>query len=171
MRIADAIFERLKAETSCVFMVPGGGAMYLVDALGRSGLRYVSTIHEQGAGYAALGYAMATDRLGVCLVTSGPGSTNILTACAAAWMDSLPVLFLSGQAKVETLVGDTGLRTRGVQEVDIIPMVKPVTKTAMQVNKNEDTISFLEYMIGMCKAGRRGPCWLSIPMDLQGMEL
>src|SRR5512147_1792056 len=100
MRLADAIFERLKAKTDTVFFVPGGGAMFLVDALGRSGLKHVSAIHEQGAGFMALGYAMATGRLGVCLTTSGPGVTNAMTACLAAWMESVPVLFISGQARV-----------------------------------------------------------------------
>src|SRR5271157_3243089 len=128
MRVADAIFERLKQETDTVYFVPGGGAMFLVDALGRSGLKHVAMIHEVGAGCAALGHAMFTGRLGVCLVTSGPGATNVITACAAAWMDSVPLLIISGQAKSETLIGNTGLRTRGVQEIDIIPTIKNITR-------------------------------------------
>ena len=111
MRVADAIFEKLKQETDTVYVVPGGGAMYLVDALGRSGMKYVSAIHEEGAGLMAIGHAMYTKSLGVALVTSGPGSTNIITALAAAWMDSIPFLIISGQAKSETLIGDTGMRT------------------------------------------------------------
>lgn len=171
MRIADAIFERLKQETDCVFMLPGGGAMYLTDALGRSGLRYVTTIHEAGAGFAALGYAMLTGRLGVCLVTSGPGSTNALTACAAAWTDSVPLLFLSGQAKTSTLIGDTGLRTRGVQEVNIVAMVDPITKAAFQPDGPENVLELLEILIRTCQHGRPGPCWLSVPLDIQGATL
>jgi len=171
MRIADAIFERLKQETDCVYFVPGGGAMFLCDALGRSGLKHVAMIHEAGAGFAALGHAMYTNRLGVCLVTSGPGSTNAITACAAAWMDSVPVLFLSGQSKTETLVGNTGLRTRGVQEVDIIPMVTPITKMAFQVPTGLICMGTLNAMIGDCLRGRRGPAWLSIPLDIQGSEI
>ncbi len=169
MRLADAIFQRLNYETDTVYFVSGGGAMFLVDALGRSGLRTVATIHEAGAGFAALGHAMVTGKLGVCLVTAGPGATNAITACAAAWMDSVPVLFFSGQAKSETLIGDTGLRTRGVQELDIIPMVKPITKAAIQMEV--PSLIDLEFIIGECKDGRPGSCWLSVPLDVQGAEV
>lgn len=171
MRVADAIFARLKQETDTVYMLPGGGAMYLVDALGRSGLCYMAMITEHGAGMAALSDAMYRNGLGVCLVTSGPGSTNALTACGAAWTDSVPVLFLSGQAKSETLIGDTGLRTRGVQEIDIVAMTRPITKMAGQPTRREDVLPTLEQMIALCKAGRPGPCWLSIPLDIQGALL
>ena len=171
MRVADSIWERLKQETDTVYMVPGGAAMFLVDALGRSGLRYVSAIHEEGAGLMAIGHAMAVNGLGVCLVTAGPGTTNAITACAAAWTESVPLLMISGQAKSETLVGDTGLRTRGVQEIDIIPMIAPITKFALQPLKDWVCMDALETMIVACKSGRPGPCWLSIPQDVQGMEM
>ena len=92
MKTSDAIFNVLKDYTDTVFYVPGGGAMYLVDSLGRSGLLSVACLHEQGAGYAAIGHAMMRKGLGVCLVTSGPGATNAITPCAGAWMDSVPVL-------------------------------------------------------------------------------
>ena len=171
MRLADAIFDRLKKETSCCYVLPGGGAMFLVDALGKSGIRYVSAIHEQGAGAMAIGHAMASGGLGVCLVTSGPGSTNAITPCLAAWMDSVPVLFISGQARLDTLVGDTGLRTRGVQEVNIISVVKPMTKLSIELRQGDVGLTVLEEMISTCLTGRRGPCWLSIPLDIQRLEL
>ncbi len=166
MRIADMIFERLKTETSCVYMVPGGGAMFLADAVGRSGMKYIATIHEQGAGYAALSHGMLGE-LGVCLVTAGPGATNALTPCAAAWMDSIPVLFISGQPKSSTLIGNSGLRTRGVQELDIVSMATPITKLAYQP-AGLDCMDVLEKMIMLCRDGRAGPCWLSVPLDVQG---
>jgi len=166
MRIADRIFQRLESETSCVYVVPGGGAMFLVDALGRSGIRYVPTLHEQGAGYAALSHGLL-GKLGVCVVTAGPGATNALTACAAAWMDSIPVLFLSGQPKSTTLIGESGLRTRGVQEVNIVAMAQPITKLAYQPTV-ADCLDVLEKMIILCSDGRAGPCWLSVPLDVQG---
>ena len=180
MRVADAVWDRIKIETDCVFLIPGGGCMFLVDALGRSGMRWVSAIHEEGAGLMALGHAMFTNKLGVCLVTSGPGATNAITACAAAWTDSVPLLVISGQAKSETLIGDSGLRTRGVQELDIIPMVTPITKYAnqpsievmiMAANPYDVIRATLDFMIKTCKSGRPGPCWLSIPQDVQGMEI
>lgn len=170
MRVADAVWQRIKKETSVVYFVAGGGAMYLVDALGRSGIQCVAHIHEQGAGFAAIGHAMYTNRLAVCLVTSGPGSTNVLSAVAAAWTDSLPVLFISGQAKTSTLVGDSGLRTKGVQEVDIIRMVKPITKEAYQpMSSGLDCLMALDDMILECMHQRRGPCFLSIPLDVQNL--
>lgn len=170
MRVADAIFQRLKSETDVVFFVPGGQAMFLVDALGKSGLRHVSAIHEQGAGYMAIGYAMTTGKLGVCLVTSGPGVTNAMTACLAAWMDSVPVLFISGQARTATLVGDSGLRSRGVQECDTVSLVSPITKLAVEVGIG-DAVWEWGALVDLCMEGRRGPCWLSVPQDVQGAEV
>lgn len=170
-RVADAIFARLKQETDVIFFVPGGQAMFLVDALGQSGIRHISAIHEQGAGCMALGYAMLTGRLGVCLTTSGPSAMNAVTACLAAWMDSVPVLFISGQARTATLVGDSGLRSRGVQECDTVSIVKPITKWATQPDSQCGIMEILTDMISLCKSGRRGPCWLSVPQDVQGMEL
>lgn len=171
MRVSDAIFQRLNFETDAVFFVPGGSCMFLVDALGRSGLRHVSAIHEQGAGAMALGYAMATGRLGVCLTISGPGATNALTPCLAAWADSASVLFISGQARTESLGGE-GLRTHGLQPCDIIPMVKPITKRAYQpMSSGQDCMLALEDMIVECQTGRRGPCWLSVPQDIQAVEI
>ena len=171
MILADAIFNRLKKETDTVFLVPGGGAMFLVDALGKSGIKYVAAIHEQGAGFMAIGHAMASGGLGVCLVTSGPGSTNAITPCLAAWMDSIPVLFLSGQARLDTLVGDTGLRTRGVQEVNIMAVVNPIVKLSCELKQGSGSLIILDELISSCLSGRRGPGWLSVPLDVQRIEL
>jgi len=145
--------------------------MHLVDSLGRSGLRYVPCLHEQGAGFSALGYAMARGGLGVCLVTSGPGATNAITPCAAAWMDSVPVLFISGQARSDSLIGNTGLRTRGVQEVDIIALVKPITKSRQQLFSQSQYDEILKAMIRICLDDRPGPCWLDVPLDVQAEEV
>jgi len=168
---SDAIWDIVKRYADMVFFVPGGGAAFLVDSLGRSGLRYVSCLHEQGAGFAALGYAMQRKGLGVCLVTSGPGATNAITPCAAAWMDSVPVLFISGNARSDSLIGDTGLRTRGVQEVDSIALVKPITKVARRSIRGNHTTIHLEAMIRECLMGRPGPCWLDVPLDVQSEEV
>ncbi len=172
MRAADAIFDILKQYVDTVFFVPGGGAAFLVDALGRSGLKRVSCLHEQGAGFAAIGYAMARGGLGVCLVTSGPGATNAITPCAAAWMDSVPVLFISGQARSDGLIGDTGLRTRGVQEVDTIALVKPITKGLFRlVPQWEYNIKWAKRLAEICLSDRPGPCWLDVPLDVQAEEI
>src|SRR5512139_4102966 len=126
---SDAIWQIVKQYTDTVYFVPGGGAAFLVDALGRSGLKHISALHEQGAGFMAIGHAMARNGLGVCLVTSGPGATNAITPCAAAWMDILPVLFISGQANLNP---NEDLRVRGVQSVDIVSIVKDIIKMAAQ---------------------------------------
>lgn len=145
--------------------------MFLVDALGHSGIQHISAIHEQGAGCMAIGYAMATGRLGVCLTTSGPGVTNAITPCLAAWMDSIPVLFISGQARIPTLVGESGLRTRGVQECDTVSIVHPITKFSTEPIGPQKCVDALNSCIWFAMNGRRGPCWLSVPQDVQGMEI
>jgi acetolactate synthase-1/2/3 large subunit len=173
LRVADVIFQVVKKYVDCVFFVAGGGAMYLVDALRLSGIHGVACLHEQGAGYAALGYAMHRG-LGVALVTSGPGSTNILTPLAAAWTDSIPLLVIAGQAKSTTLVGDTGLRTRGVQEIDIGRIVLPIVKhyeTVLHYRGSYDYEGIVEASIRLAMSERPGPCWITVPMDVQGMEI
>ena len=173
MRTADAIWQIISQYADTVFFVPGGQAAFLVDALGKSGLRHISMLHEQGAGFAACGYAQQRKGLGVCLTTSGPGATNAITPCAAAWMDSLPVLFISGQANLNPNVG---LRVRGVQSVDIIPVVNPITKMAVRTSKvldeiNDTPMVWLQMMIYACLHNRPGPCWLDIPLNAQAEEI
>jgi len=166
MRVADKIFERLKQEVDTVFFLPGGGSGPLVDALGQSGLRAVCCLHEQGAGYAAVGYAQYHG-FGVVLVTSGPGVTNAMTPCLAAWLDSVPVLFISGQVMVKWMALP-GMRSRGTQEGPTVAMVRPITKWAVMMDKYDAT---LELMITVAKEGRPGPVWLDVPMDVQNAEL
>ena len=100
MRLADYVMSFLEElSVKHIFMLSGGGIMYLVDALGHSGIDYVCCHHEQAAGIAAQAYAMEKNALGVCMATTGPGGTNVLTAAGAAYVDSTPVLFLTGQVK------------------------------------------------------------------------
>jgi acetolactate synthase-1/2/3 large subunit len=167
MRVTDKVWEIIKEYTDTVFYLPGGGAMWLVDSLGKSGLNYVSCLHEAGAGFSALGYAQMKRGLGVALVTSGPGSTNIITPVAAAWMDSIPLLVISGQAPTYALIGDTRLRTRGSQEIDIISIVKPITKCATRPMKGADVINQLKEGIWKSQKERQGPVWMDIPLDVQ----
>ena len=167
MNVAAAIWKRIAQETNTAYFVPGGGAMFLVDALGRSGLAHVSMIHEQGAGIAAIGHAMASGGLGVCLTTSGPGATNALTACLAAWTDSVPVLFVSGQARTEQ-INASRARARGLQYADIVGMARQITKASYEPQNGTDCLLALEDMIAQCLTARRGPCWLSVPQDVQG---
>jgi acetolactate synthase-1/2/3 large subunit len=142
--------------------------MYLVDALARSDKDGVVALHEQGAGFMAIADAQING-FAVCLTTSGPGATNAITPCAAAWTDSVNVLFISGQATSNSLVGDTGLRTRGIQEVDIIPVVQPITVARCRPQTVKEAQGFIDFVLLRIHTNTRpGSYWLDLPLDLQG---
>ncbi len=153
-----------------VFMVTGGGAMHLDDALGReSRLRCICNHHEQACAMAAEAYARLTGNLaGVC-VTSGPGGTNAATGVYGAWVDSIPMFVLSGQVKRATTVWSTGLPLRqlGDQEFYITEMVRCMTKYAVMVTEPNDVLYHLQKAMFLCKNGRPGPVWLDVPLDVQ----
>ncbi|MDD5672477.1 MAG: thiamine pyrophosphate-binding protein, partial [Candidatus Omnitrophica bacterium] len=135
IKLSDYIMNFLVAKgVRHVFMLPGGGAMHLDDSLGRcAALEYTCFLHEQALAIAAEAYGQYTNSPGVGLVTSGPGSTNTITGVAAAYIDSTPCVFLSGQAKRSDLKGSSGVRQMGSQEVDIVSMVSCITKYAVTV--------------------------------------
>ena len=174
IKVSDYIFDYLVRNTGVdtVFMLPGGGCMHLVDSLGKTpGLRYVCNLHEQASVIAAESYAQDRNALGVALVTAGPGSTNAITGVAGAWIDSTPLLVLSGQAKVEDMMTGKGIRQMGIQEVDTESLVRPITKYAKCV-KDAKTIPFeLEKAVWTALHGRRGPVWLDLPLDVQGATI
>jgi len=173
MNLSDYVFRIVAAAgVKHVFMVPGGGAMHLNLAVGRCpGITVVSNLHEQASAIAAETYGKATNRLGVALVTTGPGGTNAVTGVAGAWLDSTPCLFISGQVKRADLKGSLGVRNLGVQEVDIVSIVKPITKYAVTV-LDPATIRFhLEKAIYIAQTGRPGPVWIDIPLDIQSVEV
>ena len=149
-------------------MVPGGGAMHLNDSVGKcQGLEFISNHHEQASAIAAEAYARVTNNLGVALVTTGPGGTNTVTGVAGAWLDSTPCLFISGQVKRTDIVGDRGLRQLGVQEINIVSIVKSITKYAVTVMDAESIRYHLEKAVYLAKSGRPGPVWIDIPLDVQ----
>ena len=168
-KVSDFIFDFLKNKgvTQC-FMLPGGGAMHLVDSLGQSGMDYICFQHEQGAACAAEAYGQHTNTPALLLVTSGPGATNAVTPVTAGWIDSTPMFVLSGQAKRSDLVGDKGVRQIGSQEVPTVPMVRPVTKYAVEIMEPAEIRYHLERAWHEATTGRPGPVWLSIPLDVQG---
>ncbi len=145
--------------------------MYLVDSLGKSKIDYVCCHHEQAAGIAAQAYAMEANRIGVCLVTTGPGGTNALTAAGAAYVDSTPMLFLSGQVKTADFASLRNVRQFGAQENDIVSMAKPITKYAVTVLQAEEIRYYLEKALYIAMHGRRGPVWLDIPLDIQNADI
>ena len=142
--------------------------MHLNDSIGHQpGIEVVYNLHEQASAVAAEAYARVNGDLGVALVTSGPGSTNAVTGVLAAWLDSTPVLFLSGQAKRADLKRASGLRQLGSQEVDICSIVRPITKYAVTVEDPERILEHLDVAFNLAHSGRPGPVWLDIPVDVQ----
>lgn len=173
LRVADYIFKFLADYgVKHVFLVVGGSAMHLNDALKKTKrIKYVCTHHEQAAAMAAEGYARTTGGLAVVSVTSGPGGTNTLTGVIGQWLDSVPVLYLSGQVKHETTIAsvpDSHLRQLGDQEINIIDIVKPVTKYAKMITDPKTIKVELARAVHIATSGRPGPVWLDIPLDVQG---
>jgi len=171
-RVADYIFQHLHATgTRHVFLLTGGGAMFLNDALGHcEGIRYVCCHHEQACAMAAEAYARVSGRVGVVSVTTGPGGINALNGVFGAFTDSIPMLVISGQVKRQTTLTAhdvPGLRQLGDQEVDIVRMAAGITKYAVQVTEPESIRYHLERALHLATSGRPGPCWLDIPVDVQ----
>lgn len=151
-----------------VFFIPGGGAMHLNDSLGRCRqIEYVCNLHEQASAICADAYGKITNNIGVAMVTTGPGGTNTITGVAGAWLDSTPCLFISGQVKRSDMKGNLGVRQVGVQEVDIVSIVKPITKYAVTVDDPQTIQYHLERALFLAKTGRPGPVWIDIPLDVQ----
>jgi acetolactate synthase-1/2/3 large subunit len=169
VKLSDYVFQFIADQgVRHVFMLPGGGAMHLNDSLGRcKDIEYVCNLHEQACAIAAEAYAKVSGNLGVALVTTGPGGTNAITGVAAAWLDSTPCLFISGQVKRDDMKGSLGVRQLGVQELDIVSLVKSITKYAATVT-DPSTIGFhLEKAVHLARSGRPGPVWIDIPLDVQ----
>ena len=178
MKLSDYVV-RFVAEQSVkhVFLVTGGGAMHLNNSLGcETAIQPVCNSHEQASAMCAESYAKATNHLGVCMVTTGPGGTNALTGVAGAWLDSTPTLFLSGQVKRPDRMFDSdgrplGMRQLGVQEVDIVSIVKPITKYAVTVLDPNSIRYHLEKAVYLAFHGRPGPVWIDIPLDVQASPM
>jgi acetolactate synthase-1/2/3 large subunit len=173
MKLSDYVFQfAADLGVKHVFMVPGGGAMHLVDSLGRQpAIEYVCNLHEQACAIAAEAYARVTNNLGVALVTTGPGGTNAITGVAGAWLESTPCLIVSGQVKRADLKGDSGVRQLGPQELDIVSIVRPITKYAVTVLEPDSIRYHLEKAVNLARTGRPGPVWIDIPLDVQAAQI
>ncbi len=178
MKLSDFVFRYVASlGVKHVFLVVGGGAMHLNDSLANTPeIEFVCNLHEQASSIAAENYSKATNHFGVCLVTTGPGSTNAITGLAGAWLDSTPCLFISGQVKRSDSMfrpdgTPTGVRQMGVQEVDIISIVKPLTKYAVTVNDPQMIRFHLEKAVSLATSGRPGPVWIDIPLDVQASPI
>lgn len=173
MKLSDYVIKKLaETGTKHVFYLPGGGAMHLVDSLGSSNdIEPVCCLHEQAAAIAAEAYSRVTGGIGVALVTTGPGGTNAITGLAGAWIESTPCVFISGQVKRADLMGDSGVRQMGPQEVDIVSVVRPLTKLAVCVLDPATIRHDLEQALHLARSGRPGPVWLDIPLDVQAAQI
>ncbi len=173
IKVAEYIADFLvsKGMMDC-FMVTGGGAMHLNDAIGhKEGIHCVFNHHEQACAIAAEGYARMTGRMAAVCVTSGPGGTNAITGVIGGWLDSIPMFIISGQVKRETTIWscpDLGLRQLGDQEFDIIHSVSNMTKYAVMLTDPLEVAYHLEKAFYMAVNGRPGPVWIDVPLDVQG---
>ena len=172
IRVADYIADVLVENgIHHVFSVTGGGAMHLNDGLGhKEGLTCIYNHHEQACAIAAESYARINNQMAAVCVTTGPGGTNAITGVLGGWLDSIPMLILSGQVRYDTTVRSTGLNIRsyGDQEFDIVKMVSHITKYAWMVTDPTDIRYCLEKALYLAKTGRPGPVWLDIPLNVQG---
>ena len=170
IKLSDYIFDFLqKKGISDIFAISGGGAMHLIDSIGKNKkLNYISAHHEQASAMAAEGYSRIKGLPGVCVVTSGPGGTNTSTGVVGAWIDSIPMLVISGQVTTDTLSRGTGLRQFGIQECDNIKYVQDYTKYAVTITDPKTIKYHLERAYYEATHGRCGPVWLDIPLDVQG---
>ena len=176
MKVSDYIIHFLRDSygVDTVFTVSGGGCIFLIDSLGKTtGVSYVATHHEQAASIAAEGYARMNNKLGVCVVTSGPGCTNAMTGTLCSWLDSVPVIVLSGQVNRNMTTNYTklSLRQLGDQEFDITESVRSMTKYTIQVNDPLEIRYHLEKACKLAMSGRPGPVWLDIPLDIQSATI
>ncbi len=173
MNVSEYIIQSLANQgVSDIFILPGGGCMYLVDALAKGDqINPVPLLHEQSVGIAAEAFAQFKNSLGVALVTTGPGATNAITPCAAAWTDSTPMLFISGQVKTEDSREKFGVRQFGFQEIPIVEMVSRITKKAITVSEASQIPTVLRDLIELAISGRPGPVWLDVPLDVQSQVI
>ena len=146
--------------------------MHLNDGLAKCGrLKIVACLHEQAAAISAEAYARINENIGVAMVTTGPGATNAITAVAGAWIESVPLMLISGQVKRADMLGDSPLRQKGVQEVDIVRMVEGITKFAVTVKQPEDIRYVMEQAYYLAREGRAGPVWIDVPLDVQATPI
>ncbi len=176
MRVSEYIANRLvEFGVRHVFMLTGGGSMFLNYAIGKHPqIKTIFNHHEQASAMAAEGYARISGKPGVVNVTTGPGGINALNGVYGAFTDSIPMLVISGQVKRETYIRAYDLpelRQLGDQEVDIVSMVKGITKYAVTVTEPQTIRHHLEKAWHLCQMGRPGPCWLDIPIDVQSSQI
>lgn len=169
IKLSDYVIKFLESlGINHLFMISGGGCMHLVNSIGKSDkIDYVCNLNEQAVSISVEAYAQYTNHFGVGLVTTGPGGTNAITGMAAAYVDSTPCLMISGQVKRADSAKHYGVRQMGFQEIDIISIVKPITKYAVTIEQPDKIKYHLEKAVYLAKDSRPGPVWIDIPLDVQ----
>jgi acetolactate synthase-1/2/3 large subunit len=174
MRVADYVIEFFENQgVEHIFTVTGGGSIFLCDALAvAKKMKYVACHHEQAASMATEAYARVRQDLGVTVVTAGPGGTNCVTGVAGSWVDHAAHVTISGQVFLGQTIGNhPGLRTLGVQEINIVDIVRPITKYAVMVDDAQQIRYHLEKAVYLATHGRPGPTWLDLPADIQNSNV
>jgi acetolactate synthase-1/2/3 large subunit len=173
MKLSDYIVRFLESqEIKDVFLLSGGGIMHILDSLTKSeSINRYHNLHEQASGFCADGYSIYTGKPAVCMVTTGPGATNAVTSLASSYIDSTPVIYISGQVRTDTISTIPGVRQTGAQEVDIISIVKPIAKYAVTVMNPNEIRYHLEKAFFIAQHERPGPVWLDMPLDIQSAQI
>lgn len=175
IRVADYVMQKLvEVGANKLFCVTGRGMLYLSDALAKcEDIEGVFVHHEQAGAYAAMAYSQISQKIGVCMVSTGCASTNAITPILCAWQDDIPMIVISGQNKLNETTRYTRLpiRTYGQQEADIVSLVKPITKYATMIIKAEDIVFEMEKALYIAMNGRKGPVWIDIPLDIQSAQI
>ena len=173
MKFSDYLANYLyKKKLRNIYCVTGAGSMHFNDSIGsHKGLKVIYTHHEQSAAMAAEGDARITRLPGVVNVSTGPGGTNTLTGVTGAWIDSIPMLVISGQVMKKDIGTTKGMRQLGVQEADVTSMAKPVTKYCTTLTDPYDIELVFDKAIETSLQGRPGPVWIEIPLDIQSVKL
>lgn len=172
MKLSQYVADFIAAHGSRVYGICGAGAMHLNDAIcNHPGIRFIAMHHEQAAAMAAEAESRVTGKCGFVHVTAGPGGTNTITGVAGAWVDSIPMMVIAGQVNSATLIGHTGLRQLGTNELDLVSMVTGITKYAVTVRDPRDIRFCMEKAFHLATSGRQGPVWIEIPLDVQAAEV
>jgi acetolactate synthase I/II/III large subunit len=173
MKVTDYIinFFELKG-IKHIFTISGGGCMHLIDSLGKSKkISYICNHHEQATAMAMEGYSRMNEHLGVGIVTTGPGGTNMITGVMGSWLDSIPVFVVSGQVQTTQLSDGTGCRQIGDQEFNIVDTVKNMTKYSKRVDNPDDIPYEMQKAYSLATTGRPGPVWIDVPLDVQAKQI
>lgn len=173
MKLSDYLAKFLaKKGIKCVFQVIGGASVHMVHSIAATkGIDFICFQHEQAAAMAAESYSRMTKNLGCAMATSGPGMTNLITGIGCAYFDSIPTIYITGQVNTNELKKEKKVRQIGFQETDIVEIVKPLTKFAVQITDPNDIAYILEEAVYIAKSGRPGPVLVDIPMNVQHAQI